>query len=111
MLLIDVTVRIHSSRVGIALAIGSGVLIGCSFVFKKKGLLASQGENLGEGVAYLKNVCVCLSGLGDYAWCLTDTRHAVAGMVDRHDYDDPRRAMQLRSLCVRCCNRRRMSIN
>lgn len=48
--------RIPTCRVGIALAIGSGVLIGSSFVFKKKGLLASQGENLGEGVAYLKNV-------------------------------------------------------
>ena len=43
-------------RVGIALAVGSGALIGSSFVFKKKGLLASQGDNLGEGVAYLRNV-------------------------------------------------------
>lgn len=43
--------------VGIALAIGSGALIGTSFVFKKKGLLKSQaGHAAGEGVAYLKSV-------------------------------------------------------
>ncbi|KAL7285073.1 hypothetical protein ACG7TL_000165 [Trametes sanguinea] len=43
-------------RVGVALAIGSGVLIGSSFVFKKRGLLASQkGQVAGEGVAYLKS--------------------------------------------------------
>ncbi|KIY67894.1 DUF803-domain-containing protein [Cylindrobasidium torrendii FP15055 ss-10] len=42
--------------VGIILAITSGVLIGCSFVFKKKGLLRSQaGGVAGEGVAYLKS--------------------------------------------------------
>ncbi|KAH9913320.1 DUF803-domain-containing protein [Epithele typhae] len=42
--------------VGVVLAIGSGVLIGSSFVFKKKGLLASQkGHVAGEGVAYLKS--------------------------------------------------------
>ncbi|KAI0354604.1 DUF803-domain-containing protein [Trametes cingulata] len=42
--------------VGVALAIGSGVLIGSSFVFKKKGLLSSQkGHVAGEGVAYLKS--------------------------------------------------------
>lgn len=47
--------------VGIALAIGSGVLIGSSFVFKKKGLLQSQaGHAAGEGVAYLKSVCATL---------------------------------------------------
>ncbi|CAL1705871.1 unnamed protein product [Somion occarium] len=40
--------------VGIILAIVSGVLIGSSFVFKKKGLLRSQGV-AGEGVAYLKS--------------------------------------------------------
>ncbi|KAI0095054.1 magnesium transporter NIPA-domain-containing protein [Irpex rosettiformis] len=40
--------------VGVCLAIGSGVLIGSSFVFKKKGLLKSQhGQVAGEGVAYL----------------------------------------------------------
>jgi hypothetical protein len=43
--------------VGIVLAIVSGVLIGSSFVFKKKGLLRSQaGGPAGEGVAYLKSV-------------------------------------------------------
>ncbi|KAF9483113.1 DUF803-domain-containing protein [Pholiota conissans] len=42
--------------VGIILAITSGLLIGSSFVFKKKGLLRSQaGGQLGEGVAYLKS--------------------------------------------------------
>ncbi|KAL4245653.1 hypothetical protein ABKN59_010585 [Abortiporus biennis] len=40
--------------VGIILAITSGVLIGSSFVFKKKGLLRSQGV-AGEGVGYLKS--------------------------------------------------------
>jgi hypothetical protein len=43
--------------VGIILAIVSGVLIGCSFVLKKKGLLRSQaGHTAGEGVGYLKSV-------------------------------------------------------
>ena len=42
---------------GIALAVSSGMLIGSSFVFKKKGLLSSQqGKIAGEGVAYLKSV-------------------------------------------------------
>ncbi|KAG9007656.1 hypothetical protein FRB90_009296 [Tulasnella sp. 427] len=42
--------------VGVILAISSGVLIGSSFVFKKKGLLQSQaGGPAGEGVAYLKS--------------------------------------------------------
>ncbi|KAJ3552495.1 hypothetical protein NM688_g4124 [Phlebia brevispora] len=42
--------------VGVILAISSGVLIGSSFVFKKKGLLRSQkGHVAGEGVAYLKS--------------------------------------------------------
>ncbi|CCM06109.1 uncharacterized protein FIBRA_08358 [Fibroporia radiculosa] len=42
--------------VGILLAISSGVLIGTSFVFKKRGLLRSQkGLVAGEGVAYLKS--------------------------------------------------------
>ncbi|TDL17285.1 DUF803-domain-containing protein [Rickenella mellea] len=42
--------------VGIILAITSGLLIGSSFVFKKKGLLRSQaGQKAGEGVAYLKS--------------------------------------------------------
>lgn len=39
------------------MAVTSGLLIGSSFVFKKKGLLRSQaGGELGEGVAYLKSV-------------------------------------------------------
>ncbi|KZT50346.1 DUF803-domain-containing protein [Calocera cornea HHB12733] len=42
--------------VGVLLAVGSGLLIGSSFVFKKKGLLAAQqGKAAGEGVAYLKS--------------------------------------------------------
>lgn len=42
--------------VGIILAVVSGLLIGSSFVFKKKGLLQSQeGGAAGEGVAYLKS--------------------------------------------------------
>ncbi|KAH9895181.1 magnesium transporter NIPA-domain-containing protein [Cubamyces lactineus] len=42
--------------VGIILAVSSGLLIGSSFVFKKKGLLRSQqGLVAGEGVAYLKS--------------------------------------------------------
>ncbi|KAF5337657.1 hypothetical protein D9758_012997 [Tetrapyrgos nigripes] len=42
--------------VGIILAIVSGLLIGSSFVFKKKGLLRAQaGHAAGEGVAYLKS--------------------------------------------------------
>ncbi|PSS29764.1 hypothetical protein PHLCEN_2v2912 [Hermanssonia centrifuga] len=46
----------HGYSIGVALAIGSGVLIGSSFVFKKKGLLSSQkGHVAGEGVAYLKS--------------------------------------------------------
>lgn len=39
------------------MAVVSGLLIGSSFVFKKKGLLRSQaGHVAGEGVAYLKSV-------------------------------------------------------
>lgn len=44
--------------VGLALAVGSGILIGSSFVFKKKGLLAAQKKYEtapGEGHAYLKS--------------------------------------------------------
>ena len=45
------------ARVGIILAVGSGVLIGASFVFKKKGLLSSQeGKVAGQGLDYLKSV-------------------------------------------------------
>ncbi|ORX51910.1 DUF803-domain-containing protein [Hesseltinella vesiculosa] len=45
--------------IGAALAIGSGFLIGTSFVFKKKGLLQStekSGALAGEGYAYLKSI-------------------------------------------------------
>ncbi|OZJ02854.1 hypothetical protein BZG36_03234, partial [Bifiguratus adelaidae] len=44
--------------IGIALAVASGGFIGCSFVFKKKGLLSSMkksGAEAGEGHAYLKS--------------------------------------------------------
>ncbi|EST07747.1 Magnesium transporter NIPA [Kalmanozyma brasiliensis GHG001] len=44
--------------VGLALAVGSGILIGSSFVFKKKGLLSAQKKYdtaAGEGHAYLKS--------------------------------------------------------
>ncbi|EJD02695.1 DUF803-domain-containing protein [Fomitiporia mediterranea MF3/22] len=65
--------------VGILLAIGSGLLIGTSFVFKKKGLLKSQaGHAAGEGVAYLKSpmwwtgmtmmICGELCNFGAYAF-------------------------------------------
>lgn len=69
--------------VGIILAIASGLLIGSSFVFKKKGLLRSQvdsGAVAGEGVAYLKSVCAaefCASSLLSHISFL-------AIMVDRH---------------------------
>lgn len=43
--------------IGLTLAIGSGLLIGTSFVFKKRGLLRSQqGGAAGVGVGYLKSV-------------------------------------------------------
>lgn len=44
--------------IGLALAIGSGLFIGSSFVFKKKGLLAAQRKydtTAGESHAYLKS--------------------------------------------------------
>ncbi|KAI8991468.1 magnesium transporter NIPA-domain-containing protein [Mycotypha africana] len=44
--------------IGVSLAIASGVFIGSSFVFKKKGLLQStekSGRNAGEGYGYLKS--------------------------------------------------------
>jgi len=68
--------------IGIVLAVLSGVLIGSSFVFKKKGLLRSQaGHAAGEGVAYLKSVSNSLP---------QPVRHVInipyqAIMVDRHD--------------------------
>lgn len=45
--------------VGVCLAVGSGLLIGASFVIKKRGLLSATqkaGNAAGEGHAYLKNV-------------------------------------------------------
>ncbi|KAI0313941.1 magnesium transporter NIPA-domain-containing protein [Amylostereum chailletii] len=52
--------------VGIILAVVSGVLIGGSFVFKKKGLLRSQaGQVAGEGVAYLKSVSTFSASIPD----------------------------------------------
>ncbi|GAA5897880.1 uncharacterized protein JCM6883_000850 [Sporobolomyces salmoneus] len=44
--------------IGVLLAVGSGILIGGSFVLKKKGLLAAQsksGKAAGEGLPYLKS--------------------------------------------------------
>ncbi|EIN11244.1 DUF803-domain-containing protein [Punctularia strigosozonata HHB-11173 SS5] len=50
------TVGSNLKVVGIILAVASGLLIGSSFVFKKKGLLRAQaGHAAGEGVAYLKS--------------------------------------------------------
>ncbi|KAG0094620.1 hypothetical protein BGZ93_006994 [Podila epicladia] len=48
----------HGKIVGLSLAIGSGLLIGSSFVFKKKGLIncTKHGMLAGEGHAYLKSV-------------------------------------------------------
>ncbi|KAF9209860.1 hypothetical protein BGZ49_000041 [Haplosporangium sp. Z 27] len=47
-----------SKIIGLSLAIGSGLLIGSSFVFKKKGLIncTKNGMLAGEGHAYLKSV-------------------------------------------------------
>ncbi|KAG0276668.1 hypothetical protein BGZ95_007202 [Linnemannia exigua] len=47
-----------SKVIGLTLAIGSGLLIGSSFVFKKKGLIncTKDGMLAGEGHAYLKSV-------------------------------------------------------
>ncbi|KAF9108835.1 hypothetical protein BGX29_005746 [Mortierella sp. GBA35] len=47
-----------SKVIGLSLAIGSGLLIGASFVFKKKGLIncTKDGMLAGEGHAYLKSV-------------------------------------------------------
>ncbi|KAG0222905.1 hypothetical protein BGW42_006248 [Actinomortierella wolfii] len=46
-----------TKAIGIALAVGSGFMIGSSFVFKKKGLLncTMDGMVAGEGYAYLKS--------------------------------------------------------
>jgi hypothetical protein len=57
------------------------LLIGSSFVFKKKGLLRSQaGHAAGEGVAYLKSVSAIPTTL---SLLLIFTAKAI--MVDRHD--------------------------
>ncbi|KAJ3278556.1 hypothetical protein HDU76_009845, partial [Blyttiomyces sp. JEL0837] len=43
---------------GITLAISSGVFIGSSFIFKKKGLLdtiSKHGQNIGAGHKYLES--------------------------------------------------------
>ncbi|KAM6501524.1 DUF803 domain containing protein [Amanita muscaria] len=51
-----VSVGSNLKVVGVILAVCSGLLIGSSFVLKKKGLLRSQaGAVAGEGVAYLKS--------------------------------------------------------
>src|SRR5437763_1706848 len=69
--------------VGIVLAIASGVLIGSSFVFKKKGLLRSQkGQAAGEGVAYLKSVCAVNFALERAVLMLSQSE---AAMVARND--------------------------
>lgn len=50
--------------VGILLAVGSGIMIGGSFILKKKGLLAAQkkaGGVAGEGHPYLKSWLVRLA--------------------------------------------------
>ncbi|KAG0042768.1 hypothetical protein BGZ83_012205 [Gryganskiella cystojenkinii] len=51
------TVDDRGKIVGLSLAIGSGLLIGSSFVFKKKGLIncTKNGMLAGEGHAYLKS--------------------------------------------------------
>ena len=63
-------------------AIVSGVLIGASFVFKKKGLLRSQaGGEAGEGVAYLKSVCRELA----YSTIACANSVPLGALVDRDD--------------------------
>lgn len=74
--------------VGIVLAVGSGVLIGTSFVFKKKGLLRSQaGHEAGEGVAYLKSVSIDLE-FRKYKRCIANNSSSsvlAANVVDWYD--------------------------
>ncbi|WVR09634.1 hypothetical protein IAU60_006707 [Kwoniella sp. DSM 27419] len=56
--LVDSAANPNFKIVGICLAVGSGFLIGASFVIKKKGLLSSTqkyGTVAGEGHAYLKS--------------------------------------------------------
>lgn len=72
--------------VGILLAIGSGVLIGTSFVFKKKGLLKSQaGHAAGEGVAYLKSVSGAISPLCAVRELIMRIFYLLANVVDWYD--------------------------
>ena len=81
------------------LAVSSGLLIGSSFVFKKKGLLSSQeGHAAGEGVAYLKSVCKVNLFLG---YSVLNKKSLLADVVDRDDYYDSWRAMQFRCICLR----------
>ena len=54
----EATTPSYFKWVGVLLAILSGVLIGSSFVFKKKGLLSAQKKystTAGEGMQYLKS--------------------------------------------------------
>ncbi|KAJ3396916.1 hypothetical protein HDU92_001489 [Lobulomyces angularis] len=60
--------------VGLTLALSSGVFIGSSFIFKKKGLLESNalsGQQAGEGHSYLKSKMwwtgMILMGIGELA--------------------------------------------
>ena len=81
------------------MAVSSGLLIGSSFVFKKKGLLSSQeGHAAGEGVAYLKSVCKVNLFLG---YLVLNKKSLLADVVDRDDYYDSWRAMQFRCICLR----------
>ncbi|KAF8759983.1 hypothetical protein RHS01_01368 [Rhizoctonia solani] len=66
--------------VGIILAVSSGVLIGSSFVFKKKGLIRSQkGGPAGEGVGYLKSPLWWTGMIMMIIGELYSTRSAVGG--------------------------------
>lgn len=76
---------IFCNRIGIILAVGSGVLIGASFVFKKKGLLSSQkGKVAGEGLDYLKSVSFVVG-----ASPLSADSGTVGYVVDWNDHNDP----------------------
>ena len=76
---------ISHDRIGILLAVGSGVLIGSSFVFKKKGLLSSQkGKVAGEGLDYLKSVSF-LARAPEYCADVWTPGH----VVDGYDHNDP----------------------
>ena len=67
------------------MAVGSGVLIGASFVFKKKGLLSSQkGKVAGEGLDYLKSVSFRMFGSSPWA-----DNGTIGYVVDGDDHNDP----------------------